>query len=252
MEISYVIFCLLSLFCLFSFLVYIRHFFAGHWSIYELNKTGSFSLPRRILLWFASIGLVVCIWSGIDLMLFWFPEDSGFINGEGEFTTYKMAIILPIIVFSLLGTYVALITMAEDQKKGIYYEILANGYDKILKANRNKVSLISIKKEFEEAANVQRRDIKNEEDRYCKKGLKLGAYEDLISYIQDSIAETSGEGQSQAIPEQTKTRKELLAESEMLKEMASDAQSAGDFVTAEDYKEFAAYKIAQANAIGET
>lgn len=188
MEIFYIAACVLSVLCLFSFLVYTRHFSEGHWSIYELNQRNNFSLPRKILLWLAFIGLAVCIYSGIDLMLFWFPKESGFINGEGEYTTYKTIIITPIFLFAIGFTLVSLITMAEDQKKGIYYEIIADGYKKILEANMREDILDNLKNEFEDAAKKLRIHIKNEADRFCKKGWQLQAYEDLLYYAQGTIS----------------------------------------------------------------
>jgi len=192
-----IILAVLSTLCLMCFLLYVRYFYIGHWSIYELNNAHkTFAWPRKIISILAAVGLLICLFSGINAMLFWFPEDWGTIGGEGEYVSYKLAIASVLVLFASLFTFVALINFAKDQKDGVYYSIIAEGYKKILATQSNKQRLESLKFEYEEATKKLEKTLPLNEDRRvhkspympCKEYWKLMAYEDLITDINDMVS----------------------------------------------------------------
>lgn len=180
----------LSTLCLLSFLLYVYYFLSGHWSIYELNNPSKFSIPRIIISVLAIIGFGLCLYSGINLMLFWLPEDWGYIkteDGETIFITYQDSIsaLSSFVVCLIMCT--TLIRLAEDQRKGLYYSVVAAGYEEILMAKSEKNSLELFKLAYEEIIKKLEKTV--DVNGMPREYWEFLAYKHLVGDIENIIAD---------------------------------------------------------------
>jgi len=184
MNITDILIPIISTLCLLSFFAYIRNFYIGHWSIYALNNThNTFSLLRKILLILAGIGLFLCLYAGISLMLFWVP--GGFID-DGLYQSYRdyISIILAFFIWCII--FATLINLTKDQENGTYYLIIAKGYKKILAARSNKQRLQDLILENEKEIKKLECELTRNPDSN-KTHWALSAHKDLIKEIDTII-----------------------------------------------------------------
>lgn len=90
MNLLQILLAIFSTMSLLSLSVYIYLWTKGNSCV--LCNTGNFSLPlkQNIFLLSACLGFLVCMFKGVETMLFWIPHEIGVFDSDGDYTSLKV------------------------------------------------------------------------------------------------------------------------------------------------------------------
>ena len=171
---------------LIAFTVYLARYANGHWTIYEDFR--DFTWGGKLFAFLAMAGLLVSLASGTHNMLFFIPEKSGSYE-DGEFYAVKTTVLSVVMLFQLGFFAVALNELPKDQKNGIYYSVMAEGYKRILEAGSSKTAVEKVRDDYAERFKIFQSRLGKTNIEVGNKNAFVGeAYEDLLEYINQIIS----------------------------------------------------------------
>jgi hypothetical protein len=133
-------------------------------------------LPMRakIFVWAASIGLLVCFYSGAHTLLFWLPADDWGVIDENEFKSFRYGIALFFIVIGGMA-----INFVKDVRDHKFYLDRIKRLPELINAyrSRNEKKLKELKEEFSEGVDLI--------DRLINEKIKSGDYDSDAFYFPE-------------------------------------------------------------------
>ena len=132
-----------------------------------------FSIVQYILIVLAALGIIVCVFQGVEAMLFWVPSEWGFSNEDSNFTSYRTHFAIVYAAFAV--GWVFWISNASYHQE--MHDILlkeVDGQGRIINAIDDRLKLEALQEEFQ-------RKITELTAKRTDSGRKPGRYEALGS-----------------------------------------------------------------------
>ena len=140
MNLLQIILAIISTACLLCFSVYIYLAYKGDsLFLYLSGRSDHVSFGQGAFLIFSAIGLLTCMGTGAEAMLFWIPESIGTIDEEGEYQALRISLAS---LFGFMGGFTLLSFIAN---------VVTNSYV----AKENFVEIDSYRKAFAASLSTQ-------------------------------------------------------------------------------------------------
>ena len=107
-----------------------------------------FSIVQYLLIAFAALGIIVCVFQGVEAMLFWVPSEWGFSNEDSHFTSYRTHFAIVYAAFAV--GWVIFISKASYHLE--MHDILlkeVDGQERIIEAIDDRFKLEALQNEFQ-------------------------------------------------------------------------------------------------------
>jgi len=148
LKVLLILFSVLSLVSM-SIYIYLAHK-GGSIVLYSTADSRLPTFPQKVFLISAAIGLLVCIYSGVNALLFWIPETLGYVDAESGIFIHlndtASAIITFVSGFTLIGF------LDKSTQNAFRLKLLSieeNALEEILEASTNQEKMQSLKENYE-------------------------------------------------------------------------------------------------------
>jgi hypothetical protein len=200
MTIGIVILAVYSLIILGCFAAYIFQAVRGNSPTLSLldGYHGDLSIWQKAFLIIAAIALMICIFQGVEAMLFWMPDEWGKVNEDGEYVTAKNTLAVLFITFGGLPFLKYLADAGPATIFAAHYEerfyTLEKIVDALLSADNiegtgNLWELRAVKVELEKKISKLEEELQEIEtfNKYVRHptGQRLGSLTSLISIVEN-------------------------------------------------------------------
>jgi hypothetical protein len=160
-------FCSSAALICFSIYIYLANRGRSPYLYFPTNGRMPIPIGKKVFLAFAAIALLVCIYAGSELMLFWIPKTWGSLDEDGDFVTTQFLLASLFTTFGGIALGIFIEKSIQNQFDNYNLAIECEELERILKASVSESQLKYLVQEYEsKRADLISKYLENDSDKF--------------------------------------------------------------------------------------